>query len=236
MLPGWADLPVRGGTSVRPDNLGWDDPACGPARANFLEELGISLEDLVLPQQAHGARVAVVGRRDRGRGARDRAGAVLETDALATHVPSVAVGIQTADCLPIFFFDPRHEVVAIAHAGWRGTAAGIAAEVLRVLAQRFKTDPSEVWTAIGPGIRACCYEVKEDVASRFKGAVQERGGRLYADLAEANRHLLREAGVTPQRIVDCELCTACESERFFSYRREGSRAGRMLSVIALGNS
>ena len=234
-LPGWSNLPVRGGTSERPDSMGWENPGRSDAREAFLNSLGASLDGLVLPWQVHGTRVVRVAAEDRGRGAQERANALPETDALLTDASSVALGVLTADCFPLFFCDPSHGAVAIAHAGWKGTAAGIASKMVGVLGKTFDTDPGEVRVAIGPGIRACCYEVQSDVAAQFPSFISVRDGKFFLDLIDANRRQFLESGILPERISDGGFCTRCEGERFFSHRREGPAAGRMLSVIALSS-
>jgi YfiH family protein len=151
-----------------------------------------------------------------------------EGDALVTNCPGVAVSVRTADCYPIFLADARHRAVAAIHAGWRGTAAHIVQITLEKMKTEFGTSPAHVHAAIGPGIGACCYEVGEDVACQFglTGVVQ-----THVDLASENRKQLEAAGVAPQNIEALGVCTFCDAERFFSYRREKEKAGRMTSFV-----
>ena len=124
--------------------------------------------------------------------------------------------------------DERRRAVAAVHAGWRGTAARIAAGAVAAMGQRFGTRAEDLHAAIGPGIGQCCYEVGAEVAERFGGQ-----GRGHIDLAAANRRQLEESGVTPRRIYASNLCTMCRGEEFDSFRRDREKAGRMYSFAGI---
>jgi YfiH family protein len=151
-----------------------------------------------------------------------------EGDALVTNHPGVAVSVRTADCYPILLVDTRCRAVAAIHAGWRGTVTHIVDKALEEMHAQFGTSLTDVYAAIGPGIGVCCYEVGEEVASQFGIA-----GRTHLDLALENRKQLEAAGVAPQNIEALGVCTFCDAKRFFSYRREKERAGRMTSYIRI---
>ena len=159
-----------------------------------------------------------------------------EGDALVANQVGRAIGIRTADCVPLLLLDRRTRAVAAIHAGWRGTVARIATGTIRKLTAEFDAQPADLYAAIGPCIRSCCYEVNPDVAAQF-GAWPESvqnaaGAKPHIDLAAANRAQLLECGVSSTRIFDSELCTACNLDCFFSYRREPASPGRLLSSIA----
>jgi hypothetical protein len=158
----------------------------------------------------------------------DRKGLAGEGDGLVTNRQDVALSIRTADCYPILLADRRNRAVAAIHAGWRGTAAHIVGNALEKMKAEFGTSPADVSAAIGPGIGVCCYEVGAEVASQFGPAV-----KTHVDLALENRKQLETAGVPPQNIEALGICTFCDAERFFSYRREKNHAGRMTSFIML---
>ncbi|HEV1284712.1 MAG TPA: peptidoglycan editing factor PgeF [Bryobacteraceae bacterium] len=149
-----------------------------------------------------------------------------EGDALVTNRPGLAVSVRTADCYPIFLADARNRAVAAIHAGWRGTAAHIVQITLEKMKTEFGTSPADVHAAIGPGIGVCCYEIGEEVARQFGFEC-----RTHLDLAFENRKQLEAAGVAPQNIEALGVCTFCDAERFFSYRREKEKAGRMTSFV-----
>jgi hypothetical protein len=157
-----------------------------------------------------------------------------EGDALVTDEIGRRIGIRTADCVPILLLDTGKRAVASVHAGWRGSAAGIAASVVQKMHADFGAEAANVYAAFGPCIRECCYEIGPEVAQQFKTLFPEWppvDGKQHLDLAEANRRHLIAAGVPASQIFDCGLCTACSPEQFFSHRREPQNPGRMLSVI-----
>ena len=167
----------------------------------------------------------------------DRApGAPLAGDALLSATPGLLLGIRTADCLPILIADPRHKAVAAVHAGWRGSALGVAAKAVQALALHFSSRPEDLQAALGPGICGRCYMVGPEVARSF-GAwfpeLAEASGPTHLDLVEVNRRQLIQAGLPPQCIYQGAPCTACTPAEFYSYRRDRSESGRMLSVIGV---
>ena len=158
-----------------------------------------------------------------------------EGDALITDDIGKSIGVRTADCVPILVLDCRTRAVAAVHAGWRGTAAKLLERTLESLRHHFRTAPADIYAAIGPCIRGCCYEVGPEVETEFTPLFPEwerSTGKRKLDLPEANRRQMRAAGVNPGRIFDCGLCTACQSAQFFSYRREPENSGRMIASIS----
>ncbi|MEO5924728.1 MAG: peptidoglycan editing factor PgeF [Bryobacteraceae bacterium] len=154
----------------------------------------------------------------------DAIGCIGEGDALLSNELGITVSIRTADCLPILLADPVSGAVAAVHAGWRGTAAGIVGITVRRMVAELHARPENILAAIGPGIGKCCYEVGLDVARKLG---ESQAGKV--DLAENNRRQLLAAGVGQIDVVS--PCTFCEAATFYSYRREGEKAGRMISYI-----
>lgn len=166
----------------------------------------------------------------------NRKGSGDEGDALISDLKLRSIGVCTADCVPILLLDAKNRAVAAIHAGWRGAAAELTFHALACLREAFGTDANHVYAAIGPCIRPCCYEVGEEVVKRFSAQFPEWGDeeklRWRLDLPEANRRQMLRAGVREDRIFDCCLCTVCQPEQFYSYRREPQNPGRMISAIA----
>ena len=158
-----------------------------------------------------------------------------EGDALITDCAGLAIGVRTADCVPLLMLDARTRTVAAVHAGWRGTAAFLVRRTLEQFAGKFGGQLEDLHVAIGPAIRACCYEVGTEVAQRFADQFPEWGAEDIAvrklDLVEANVRQMKAAGVPAEQIFDSGLCTACMSEQFFSFRREPENPGRQLSAV-----
>ncbi len=158
-----------------------------------------------------------------------------EGDALITDDIGKSVGVRTADCVAILLLDCRRRAIAAAHAGWRGTAARLIERTVESMRHDFGSAPPDMYAAIGPCIRGCCYEVGADVAAQFAPLFPEWEpvtGKRKLDLPEANRRQMHAAGMNADRIFDCGLCTTCQSAQFFSYRREPENPGRMLASIS----
>lgn len=170
-----------------------------------------------------------------------------EGDALITDLPGVAVAVAVADCLPILIADPERGAVAAVHGGWRGIAAGVLEAAIGALGSAFGSRPADLILGIGPAIGPCCFEVGEEVIEALAArgyreiARVEAGGpepgsaaprRPHCDLAAAAFAIGVDAGIPPDRIEAAGLCTRCNSDWLWSYRKDGERAGRMLCGIA----
>lgn len=158
-----------------------------------------------------------------------------EADASTASDPGELLGIETADCLPVLIVDPVRRTVAAAHAGWRGTLAGVAARALEALLAD-GSRPADLVAALGPSIGVCCYEVGPEVeeafgpsAARFFQAGPR--GRAHLDVRGVNRAQLVAAGLADGGIHDVADCTYHLEDRYHSYRREGKGAGRMISYV-----
>ena len=186
--------------------------------------VGAAFEDLRSVKQVHSARVVDVG-----------AGAIEseEADAIVSR-RDAPITIRTADCVPILVADISSGAVAAIHAGWRGVVSGVIPNAIEMLAR----DRSNVIAAIGPCIGACCFEVGVDVAEKIASAsdasiiTRQVGEKAFVDLRRAVRIQLTRLGVADSNIENVAGCTYCEKELFFSYRRDGANAGRLIAVIA----
>ncbi len=163
--------------------------------------------------------------------------AVADCDALVTNLKGVVLGVLTADCVPVLLYDPQSEAIAAIHAGWKGTRANIVQKTVQTLQQEFGTKPENIIAGIAPSIGQCCYEVGEDVASHFSDMPQvlrQKGnGKAMLDLPFANKVQLMQAGIAEENIEMSDICTACDVEHFFSYRKEGGCSGRFMSLIGM---
>jgi hypothetical protein len=197
----------------------------------FLEAARIDPESLVCAEQVHADGVHYAAQTDCGRSGVTRP-AVCGVDAFITDRKNVPLAVFSADCCCVFLYDPVTPAVGLVHAGWKGTALGIAAKTLDAMRQQFGSDPAKVIAGFSPSIRGCCYEIGDEVAVRFPGDVLTRGDKRYLDLVQCNTDQLTGSGLVRQNIFDAGLCTCCHAE-FFSYRREGAASGRMMSVVML---
>lgn len=202
-------------------------------RPGAYKALGIDPRRIAIPHQAHGDKVVVVGSRDAGRGALTRSSAFPETDAVLTNRLGQPIGVLTADCLPVLVVAPGRRGIAAIHAGWRGMEKHIIRCALDRMRSRFGIGAHGLSVVLGPAIRACCYEVGQEFCERFPRAVKKRDGRLYFDIIAAAREELDSWGVRPGAIFDSGICTCCAENEFFSYRRQGARAGRSMSILEI---
>ena len=202
-------------------------------RRLFCERLGLPAENLVCLEQIHSAHVVCVSLKMKGKGAVRKRDAVPRTDGAVTREKRLPVGVLTADCAPVFLFDSKTGTAGIAHIGWRGLQAGMAASMMSAFYREFLSCPEDLHLALGPAIRQCCYQVGGEVSSLFRGFSAHRNGKIYLDLAAAILAAFRDGGVPGNQMEDMALCTSCNPGFFYSYRRDGKDTGRMLSVIML---
>lgn len=192
----------------------------------------------------------------------ERSAQPCKGDASVTNRPGLLLGVQTADCVPILLVDPKRRAIGVVHSGWRGTLARIAEKTVGRLHLEYGSKPADLMAALGPCIGLCCYEVSADFVSKFGAQFADaaeyfdepRSGEepnplqwlnmappghqpppknVYLDLRRANRSQLLAGGLRPQNIFISDLCTACRTDLFFSYRKEGVHSGRLLSVIGI---
>ena len=238
-------------------NLGftdWDTPEnVQENRRRFQSAVGASDLPLIALKQFHSDVIHVFD---------SAPGQPCKGDASITNRPGLLLAVQTADCVPILLVDTKKRAIAAIHAGWRGTLARIVTKTIGAMQMHFATSPRDLLAAIGPSIGPCCYEVGTEVATQFLSQFPDaptyfdefRTGDepnpiqwlnmmppghqpppkgVLLDLRKANRSQLLAADLRPQNIHTIDLCTACRLDLLFSYRKEGSRTGRLMSVIAL---
>lgn len=191
--------------------------------------------------QVHEAKVAFI----------ERPGMTREElegyDVFVTTLPNVAIGVRTADCVPVLLYDPVKRVVAAIHAGWKGTVLHISEKAIELMTATYGCHAANFRAVLGPSIGPDSFQVGEEVAEHFKNAdfpmdqiwsFQGKGdgspmsGGHHIDLWKANRWLLERAGVQPENIQVCGIDTFTDAS-FFSARREGVQCGRIISAIRL---
>ena len=191
-----------------------------------------------------------------------KTGPPYKADASITNRPGLVLAVQTADCVPILVVDPQKRAVAAIHAGWRGTLGRIAEKTVGRMRQEFGSKPEELLAAIGPSIGPCCYEVAAEFVGKFAAQFADAGEyfdeprsgeepnplewlnmappghqpppkNVHLDLRKANRSQVLAAGLRAQNVFVSDLCTGCRTDLFFSYRKEGTKSGRLMSVVGL---
>lgn len=204
------------------------------SRRDFLKELGVDYHNLVCAKQVHGNIASYINEADSGKGALSYESSIPHTDSLVTDKNNLPLAIFTADCLPVFLYDARNHGIALVHAGWRSSKENILAETIKVMREKFNTEMHGLCAGFGPSIRSCCYEVGQEFADIF--AVEylaKKESHYYLDLAGINKKQLLDLGAKEENIFDSGICTACHSEEFFSFRKDGPGTGRMMSVMML---
>jgi YfiH family protein len=198
--------------------------------------LPVANEILVSVKQVHGTDVLVLDRpishQDMFQGG---------WDALVTNQPDVLLTVKTADCVPVLVYDPARRIVAAIHAGWRGTVADIVPKTLSLLRDRFGSESRSLQLGIGPSAGVCCYEVDDPVLCRLRLADRDRStivresgmGKAMLDLRGLIRLQAEAYGVPHDQVHTASYCTICNQDLFYSYRREGTARGTMVSGIML---
>lgn len=216
-------------------------------RAAISEALGLPL---VWARPVHGNRIAVIDRDFIEGGGQEKPWherlRYVEADAMVTNQPGFVMLWGFGDCAPVLLSDPRHGVVALVHAGWRGAAAAIVLHAVETLRQRFDTRPTDLLAGVAPCIGACCYQVDESVQATFaadpfaweSAAFVERPDRegrpaTYLDMRETSYRQLRAVGILPEHIEVSDYCTGCRTDLFYSHRREPKPSGRFAAGIGL---
>jgi len=192
----------------------------------FFRGLGLSEQQVAFGEQVHSARVRRV----------DQAGIYQQTDALITAEKNVFLAVLIADCFPVFLFDPGSAAVAVIHAGWRGTQAGIIENTLEKLKADLAVSAGRITAAIGPGLQSECFEVRKDVYELFAPhylSVHPAADKRYLNLRQVIVDKLLQQGVPQEQIEWSSECTFCSAEKFYSFRREGKHSGRMMGIIGI---
>ena len=195
----------------------------------------ISSLHFIVANQTHSDHIKIIDK-PLTRGWKSSSDAIEDCDALITNVPYVVLTILTADCVPILLYDPVQKVVAAVHAGWKGSKAQIVKKTVKKMIETFGSSPSDIKAGIAPSIGSCCYEVGEDVAKYFFNtplAYKQKEEKYMLDLPYINKQQLLECGVKESHIEMSHICTACNVEHYFSYRKEQGCSGRFMSIIAL---
>ena len=195
----------------------------------------MQLQDLVFLKQHHSADGFLVTTESRS----SIGPFVTQGDFLITQMPRVGLGIMSGDCLPIIFFDTVNSVIAIVHAGWRGSLAGIAQKAAFAMQSDYGTQFEHVRVFFGPSAKVCCYEIDEpfmanlDTCSYTHQVVQQHADTLYFDLPLFNKLQLEDIGIRKEAFrLDYNSCTI-ENENFFSHRRQGEQSGRQMTIVCV---
>lgn len=252
-FPAWRALPVVHAFSTRLGgvsegefaamNLGFNrgdsDERVTENFTRFAGALGVEAQRITAGKQDHHTVVLRVTAQDAGAGLW-REPLAESVDGLVTDAPGVPLLVYAADCVPLYFFDPVHRAIGLSHAGWRGTAAGMARVTVEKMAEEFGTDPKDLLAAVGPSIGPERFLVDPPCAAEFlalpgsEAFVFAAGPEKYrVDLWACNRAFLLAAGVLPEHITLGNVCTSQNSDLLFSHRVTRGRRGSNAAVLML---
>jgi len=193
------------------------------------EEFNISKIDIYFPIQRHTNRVHVL----------KSSPEPVVADAVLTRKRRILIGVQVADCVPILLYDRQKSVVGVVHAGWKGTAQQILKNAIEILQEEYQSLPEDIFLALGPSIRHCCYDVGEEVKRVIQKVTGEgdyyykRDGKWFIDLSSANKIQALSMGIPQQNIWQSDECTFCNPDRFYSYRYSKNYAGKQCGLIGM---
>lgn len=223
-------------------NRGDDREAVLENHKRFANALGYPYENTVFSTQVHKTRIKSVTMEDAGKGI-IKENDIIDTDGLITNVKNLPIMTFYADCIPLFFYDPRNEVIGMAHSGWRGTVQDIAFHMVDKFKKLYNSDPADIIAAVGPGICKDCYEVDINCADNFikkyndeelkRIVFYKKEDKFNLDLKEACRINLLHCGITEENITVAEYCTYHNSELFFSHRATNGMRGNLAGVMCL---
>ncbi len=219
--------------------------------SNFMiisEELDVEYEKLVNARQTHSTKVVSVNMNDAGKGIYKEA-FEDEVDGLITNEKNLVLVGTFADCVPIYFYDKAKQVIALAHAGWRGTLGNIASQVIQKMKSDYGTNESDVVALIGPSISKCCFEVSKDVENEVKNILNQdeynecvrpiatntvkQEEKYFVDLKLINKLFLEKSGLLSENIKISDICTCCQSDKFHSHRKTKGKRGANAAFISL---
>lgn len=206
------------------------------------QAINLAAENIIFPYQTHGNEVLIIDKEFFSKNASDKNNLLSGIDALITNTPEICIGVTTADCVPITFYDPIKKVAAVAHAGWRGTCKKIVQNTIDTMFEYFDCNVADIFVVIGPSISVEAYQVGEELYESFESAgfpvsdiFKTIDSSLHFDLWKANQWLLLQSGIPSAQIQNSGLCTFYNNEEFFSARKLGIKSGRMLSGICIRN-
>lgn len=216
-----------------------DEPLNVEVNRRFLARiLDIEYNNLYFPHQTHGDSICVIDEDFIALSPEEKRASLEGVDALMTNIKNIGIGVTTADCVPIVLYDPKIEVVAAIHAGWKGTVKHIANKTLKLMMQRFGSNLSDIYAGIGPFISEKHFEVGDEVEAAFKkegfplskiASRNKETNKLHIDLGKANKHDLMSLGMNSDNIEIANLCTYSNPNILFSARRQTIHSGRMFT-------
>ncbi|MGL5559373.1 MAG: peptidoglycan editing factor PgeF [Paraclostridium dentum] len=207
------------------------DMASKSDKENLCKELNMNFDNLTNNKQTHSDIVNIIKKEDIGK--------IKEGDALVTNLKKTPLLVFVADCVPVAIVDTKKEAVALCHAGWRGTYSKITQKSIENMEKLYGTNPEDLVCVLGPSIGPCCYEVSKDLIEKFNTIITNRDekfyiikeSKYYLDLWKVNELILTSCGVKKENIVNLNICTSCNSDKFHSYRKHNQTTKRLGMIL-----
>lgn len=208
------------------------DMASKEDKKRLCEELGMNFDNLTNNKQIHSDIVNIVNKVD--------IGDVKEGDALITNLKKAPLLIFVADCVPVAIADTKNKAISLCHAGWRGTYSQITKKSIENMKKLYNTNSDDLVCVLGPSIGPCCYEVSEELVEKFKAVFTEsddfyeiKNNKFYLDLWKVNEIILLSCGVKKENIINLNICTSCNSDKFHSYRKHNKTTKRLGMLLEI---
>lgn len=207
------------------------DMASKSDKEDFCKGLNMNFENLTNNKQTHSDIVNIIKKENIGK--------IKEGDALVTNLKKTPLLVFVADCVPVAIVDTKKEAVALCHAGWRGTYSKITQKSIENMEKLYGTNPEDLVCVLGPSIGPCCYEVSKDLIEKFNTIITNRDekfyiikeSKYYLDLWKVNELILTSCGVKKENIVNLNICTSCNSDKFHSYRKHNQTTKRLGMIL-----
>lgn len=207
------------------------DMASKSDKENLCKELNMNFDNLTNNKQTHSDIVNIIKKENIGK--------IKEGDALVTNLKKTPLLVFVADCVPVAIVDPKKEAVSLCHAGWRGTYSKITQKSIENMEKLYGTNPEDLVCVLGPSIGPCCYEVSKDLIEKFNTIITNRDekfyiikeSKYYLDLWKVNELILTSCGVKKENIVNLNICTSCNSDKFHSYRKHNQTTKRLGMIL-----
>lgn len=202
-------------------------------RKNICKDLDMNYNNLTYNNQTHSDIVNIVDE--------ESICNLKEGDALITNLKKTPLLIFVADCVPIALIDTKNKAIGLCHAGWRGTHSKITKNAIEKMQQLYKTNPKDIVCVIGPSIGSCCYEVSKDLIEKFNTIITKqeekfyiiKEDKYYLDLWKVNELILQECGIDKKNIINLNICTSCNSDKFHSYRKHSQTTKRLGMILEI---
>ena len=237
------DLGIKHAYTLKNENI---DFSSGSEKNNIsykilLKELSLDFATLVTPKQTHTDNVKCIDKVEIAEN-------LCDTDGLITDKKKITLSSKNADCILFLLYDPTKRVIANVHSGWRGTFKKIVQKTVLKMITNYKSNPEDIICCICPSIRKCHFEVDEDVKQLCEsifgftnklesfiqiGEIKNNQQKYYIDTVEINKFLLKDIGIKSENIIDCKICSVCNSDKISSSRVEGKNFTRATAVISL---